>query len=284
MTLDTTTDTTDSTGTASPGTEVAAAAAHHHGYISDKDRYLTRMKRIEGQARGIAKMIDESNDPNLAPWDLCEGVFRKGADLGFTSLLLPKEYGGMGGKCIDLALIQEELGVADVSIACSYFNLTAAMTLFVARAGTEEQRKRILSHVSSGEPHLFSVAESEPNVASSDLFCPAPDPKIGMKTFAHRDGDTYVINGNKSALITSAGIADAYFIMARTDLDKPLREGMSMFYILADTPGLKFGKKTEMIGWKPSHHAELLSRQRAGACVESHWARGASSSPPDVAP
>ena len=59
MTLDTTTDTTDSTGTASPGTEVAAAAAHHHGYISDKDRYLTRMKRIEGQARGIAKMIDD---------------------------------------------------------------------------------------------------------------------------------------------------------------------------------------------------------------------------------
>ena len=59
MTLDTTTDTTDSTGTASPGTEVAAAAAHHHGYISDKDRYLQRMKRIEGQARGIAKMIDD---------------------------------------------------------------------------------------------------------------------------------------------------------------------------------------------------------------------------------
>ncbi|TDT32992.1 metal-sensitive transcriptional regulator [Naumannella halotolerans] len=55
MTLDTT---TDDIGTASPGTEVDAAA-HHHGYISDKDRYLTRMKRIEGQARGIAKMIDD---------------------------------------------------------------------------------------------------------------------------------------------------------------------------------------------------------------------------------
>jgi len=78
-----------------------------------------------------------------------------------------------------------------------------------------------------------------------------------MKTLAQRDGDTYVINGNKSALITNAGIADAYFIMARTDLDKPMRESMSMFYIPADTLGLKFGKKTEMIGWKPSHHAEL---------------------------
>lgn len=211
----------------------------------------------ESEIKPIAKMIDESNDPNIVPWDFCQGVFRKGADLGFTSLLLPQEYGGMGGKCIDLVLVQEELGVADTSIACSYFNLTASMSLFVTRAGTESQRKRILSYVNSSEPHLFSVAESEPNVASSDLFCPSPDPNIGMKTFAQRDGDTYVLNGNKSGLITNAGIADAYFIMARTSLDKPMRESMSMFYVSADTPGLKFGKRTEMIGWKPSHHTEI---------------------------
>lgn len=211
----------------------------------------------ESEIKPIAKIIDESNDPNIIPWDFCQGVFRKGADLGFTSLLLPQEYGGMGGKCIDLVLVQEELGVADVSIACSYFNLTASMSLFLTRAGTEEQRKRMLSSVSSSEPHLFSVAESEPNVASSDLFCPTADPQIGMKTFASSDGDGYVLNGNKSGLITNAGIADAYFIMARTSLDKPMRESMSMFYVLADTPGLKFGKRTQMIGWKPSHHTEI---------------------------
>lgn len=211
----------------------------------------------ESEIKPIAKIIDESNDPNIIPWDFCQGVFRKGADLGFTSLLLPQEYGGMGGKCIDLVLVQEELGVADVSIACSYFNLTASMSLFLTRAGTEEQRKRMLSSASSSEPHLFSVAESEPNVASSDLFCPAPDPQIGMKTFACSDGDRYVLNGNKSGLITNAGIADAYFIMARTSLDKPMRESMSMFYVPADTPGLKFGKRTQMIGWKPSHHTEI---------------------------
>lgn len=211
----------------------------------------------ESEIKPIAKIIDESNDPNIIPWDFCQGVFRKGADLGFTSLLLPQEYGGMGGKCIDLVLVQEELGVADVSIACSYFNLTASMSLFLTRAGTQEQQKRMLSSVSSSSPHLFSVAESEPNVASSDLFCPAPDPQIGMKTFASSDGDRYILNGNKSGLITNAGIADAYFIMARTSLDKPMRESMSMFYVPADTPGLKFGKRTQMIGWKPSHHTEI---------------------------
>ena len=205
----------------------------------------------------IAEKIDKSNDPYIVPWDFCKGLFRKGADLGFTSVLLPQEYGGMNGKCVDFVLVQEELGVADVSIASSYFNLTTAMSLLIARAGTSEQKKRILLDVSSTDPHLFSAAESEPNMATSDLFCPTPDPRIGIKTFAQRDRDTYILNGHKSSLITNAGIADAYFFMVRTDQDKPLRESMSMFYVTADTPGLKFGKKTEMIGWKASHHAEI---------------------------
>jgi alkylation response protein AidB-like acyl-CoA dehydrogenase len=104
---------------------------------------------------------------------------------------------------------------------------------------------------------VFSAAESEPNVASSDLFCPTPDAQIGMKTVAVRDGDTYVLNGKKSGLVTNAGIADAYFIIARTALDKPMQESMSIFYIGADTPGLTFGQRTEMIGWKASHHAAI---------------------------
>ncbi|PSO55799.1 MAG: acyl-CoA dehydrogenase [Cyanobacteria bacterium QH_8_48_120] len=205
----------------------------------------------------IANKIDSSNDSKLVPWEFCKDMFGKGTELGFTSLLLPQEYGGWGKKCIDLTLVLEELGVADVSIAASYFNLTAAMSLLIAKTGTEEQRKRILSHVSSGEPHLFSAAESEPGVASSDFFCPKPDPNIGMKTFAKRDGDAYLINGNKAALITNSGVADAYFIMARTALDQPMQESTSMFYVPADTPGLSFGDKTEIIGWKASHHAAL---------------------------
>ncbi|ARV60361.1 hypothetical protein BZZ01_18550 [Nostocales cyanobacterium HT-58-2] len=205
----------------------------------------------------IVQIIEEFNNPQIEPWDFCQNVFYKGAELGFTSLLVPKEYGGLGRKCVDLVLILEELGAADTSIACSYFNLTAAMSLFVTRAGTNEQQKRILSHLRAGQPQLYSAAESEPNVATSDLFCPLPDAKIGIKTFAQRDGDAYILNGQKSSLVTNVGIADAYFIIARTDLDKPLRESMSIFYVPADTPGLKFGKRTEMIGWKTSHHAPI---------------------------
>ncbi|GAB1543557.1 acyl-CoA dehydrogenase family protein [Scytonema sp. NUACC21] len=212
----------------------------------------------QNEVKPIVQIIEESGDREIEPWDFCKRVFHKGCELGFTSLLLPKKHGGVGGNCVDLVLVLEEIGAVDVSIASSYFNLTAAMSLFVTRAATEEQQKRILSFINSGQPHLFSAAESEPNVATSDLFCPIPDATIGMKTFAQRDGNDYILNGKKSSLVTNAGIADAYFIIARTALDRPLHQSMSIFYVPAETPGLKFGKRTEMIGWKPSHHAEIL--------------------------
>jgi alkylation response protein AidB-like acyl-CoA dehydrogenase len=205
----------------------------------------------------IVRIIEDSDNPELEPWDFCKNLFFKGSELGFTSLMLPKELGGRGGKCIDLAIVLEEIGAVDVSIACSYFNLTAAMGLFVTRVATEEQQKRILSLANTGNPHLFSAAESEPHVATSDLFCPIPDSKIGLKTSAVRNDNVYLLNGTKSSLVTNAGIADAYFIIARTAMDKPLYESLSIFYVEADRPGVKFGKKTQMIGWKASHHAEI---------------------------
>ena len=211
----------------------------------------------QNEVQPIVQIIEESQNPEMEPWDFCQHLFHKGSELGFISLMLPKKLGGGGGNCLDLALVLEEIGAIDVSIASSYFNLTAAMLLFVTRAATDAQQKRILGFVNSGTPHLFSAAESEPNVATSDLFCPTSDSHIGMKTFAVRDANSYILNGTKSSLITNAGIADAYIIIARTAKDKPLRESLSIFYVEADTPGIKFGKKTQMIGWKASHHAEI---------------------------
>lgn len=91
------------------------------------------------EIQALAQKLDESFDPNLVPWDLCKGVFYKGASLGFTSLLLPQELGGGGRKCIDFALVQEELGAVDASIASSYFSLSNVMPLLIGRAGSSEQ-------------------------------------------------------------------------------------------------------------------------------------------------
>jgi alkylation response protein AidB-like acyl-CoA dehydrogenase len=88
----------------------------------------------------IVRIIEESNNPEIEPWDFCKSLFDKGSGLGFTSLMLPKELGGRGCNCIDLAIVLEEIGAVDVSIACSYFNLNAAMSLFVTRVATRNNK------------------------------------------------------------------------------------------------------------------------------------------------
>jgi alkylation response protein AidB-like acyl-CoA dehydrogenase len=104
---------------------------------------------------------------------------------------------------------------------------------------------------------VLAGAQSEPNVAGSELFCPTPDPKLGMRTVATRVDGGYVLRGQKSAFVTNGGIAERYFILARTALDRPMHETLSVFYVPADAPGFATGRRTELIGWKTSHHAEL---------------------------
>lgn len=199
------------------------------------------------------------------PWSVCRDVFRKGAELGFTRLLLPEQYGGVGRRCIDLVILLEELAAADISIAADCFSLTSTVALAILRGGDERQRREWLGELCSA-PRLLAGAQSEPNVAGSELFCPLPDPKLGMKTFARREGETYVLNGQKSAFVTNGGIADHYFILARTDLAKPQMQSISVFYVPAGTPGFTAGRRTPMIGWKTSHHAELyFDEVRLGA-------------------
>jgi alkylation response protein AidB-like acyl-CoA dehydrogenase len=114
--------------------------------------------------------------------------------------------------------------------------------------------------------HILAGAQSEPNVAGSEMFCTAPDPKLGMRTHARRDGDGYILNGVKSGFVTNAGIADHYFIVARTALDRPPAESMSLFYVPADAPGFSVGARTRMLGMVTGQHAELrLEGVRVGA-------------------
>ncbi len=171
---------------------------------------------------------------------------------------MPEADGGAGGTCVDAAIVFEELGAVDVAAAASYFSLTATMAQLVARSGTAEQKERWLAPVRAAEPILFSGALSEPDRAGSDLFYPEVDPMVGVQTVARPDGDGWVLSGTKSAFVTNAGIADAYFVMARTARDVPPAQALTMFYVPADARGLSFGRRTELSGWRTSSHAEVV--------------------------
>lgn len=206
-------------------------------------------------ASRIAPLVGRArrHGPPLRPWDWAGPVFAQGAALGLTKLFVPAELGGMAGSCVDAVVMLEELGAADVGMAGDYFALNATMSLLLARAGAQAQ----LAQFAAAPAMVLAGAQSEPNVAGSELMMAGDDASAGPRLCARRDGDHWVLNGAKSAFITNAGVADAYVIIARTAPDQPLVNGLSLFWVPAGTPGLGVGEKTGLIGWPLTHHAEL---------------------------
>ena len=192
--------------------------------------------------------------PPADPWAEVRPVFETGAALGLTKLFVPEALGGLGGSCLDAVIVLEELGAADVGIASDYFSLTATMPLMLQRAGGD----RYLAEFAAAPAMVLAGAQSEPNVAGSELMMAGPAPEFGPKLSARRDGDGWVLSGAKSAFVTNAGVADAYLIIARTDAAAPLMTGLSIFWVPAGTPGVRVGHKTPLIGWPLTSHAELV--------------------------
>lgn len=199
-----------------------------------------------------------ASETRIPPWPVLRDAYAEWCALGFQQLLVPEADGGAGGGCIEAVLVFEELGAVDVAAAASYFSLTATMAQLIARNGTAAQREAWLAPVRLGAPVLFSGALSEPDRAGSDLFYPHADPSVGVQTTARPDGGGWRLDGTKSAFITNAGIADAYFVMARTAFNVPPAGAMTMFRVPADAPGLSFGAPTRLSGWHTATHAELV--------------------------
>lgn len=195
---------------------------------------------------------------DVSPWSIVRPVYRKAAALGFHRLLIPAEFGGLGGSCLDNVLIMEEFGAADHGIAASYFNVSMTAPVALVFGATEEQKQVWLSLIASSDECVLASASSEADVAGADSFYPGTDPAVGLKATARREGDFYVLNGVKSGFSTNAGAAQVFFVMARTAIDRPARESTSMFVVPADLRGVTVGTRTELIGWKTAMHAEVV--------------------------
>ncbi|MBV9423114.1 MAG: acyl-CoA dehydrogenase family protein [Solirubrobacterales bacterium] len=194
-------------------------------------------------------------------------MYAKAAGIGLHALLIAPEHGGSGGTCIDNVLVQEELGAVDVGLAGS-LNLCTGMPVMIAAGADEGQRTRWLGELAESRDHVLAGALNEPDVAGSELFCPLPEPSLGVRTTARRDGDGYLISGSKAAFVSNAAVAKAFMVFARTDLEAGPLEGTSVFYVPADTPGVEVGAPTELLGMRGSWHAEVIfdgARVPAGA-------------------
>ena len=191
---------------------------------------------LRDMARAFA---DDVFAPNALAWDEARhfpvAEMRKAAELGMGGVYISEDVGGSGLSRLDAALIFEALatGCPTVAAYMSIHNMSAWM---IDAYGSDEQRKTWLPRLCSMEL-LASYCLTEPG-AGSDA--------AALTTRAQRDGDDYLLNGQKQ-FISGAGAGDLYVVMARTGGEGP--SGISTLIVPGDTAGISLGANERKMGW-----------------------------------
>ncbi len=187
--------------------------------------------------------------PYAAEWDRSETIDRsivgKLAELGFLAAALPEEHGGMGLDMVSYALVVEEIGKADSNVRGIVSVSNGLYGKSVAKWGTEEQKARLLPALASGDA-LGCYALTEPGAGS--------DPG-GLETRAERDGDDWVISGQKIFITLGSWAANA-LVFARTG--EPGPRGITCFVVPADAKGFEARPIKGKLGLRAQDTAELF--------------------------
>ncbi|MBA4380460.1 MAG: acyl-CoA dehydrogenase [Anaerolinea sp.] len=186
---------------------------------------------VAAEVRPKAREVDATSEFN---WP----AVRKMGPLGLLGMTVPEDYGGSGVDAISMAIAIQELGWGCGSTALAIAAHNGLGCAPIARFGTQEQKKKFLPGVTSGNNRLAALALTEPG-AGSDL-------QGGVRTRAEKAGDEWVINGSK-AWITNASIADYIITLVRTD-PRGGSHSLSMIIVPADTPGLTIHPPEKKMG------------------------------------
>jgi len=170
-------------------------------------------------------------------------LLRKAADLGFTSVDIPEEYGGMGMDKTTSTLISDHLSVL-ASFSTAFGAHIGIATLPLVWYGTEEQKRRYLPKLASGE-WIGAYGLSEASSGSDAM-------NVRTRATLSADGSTYSLTGEKM-WITNCGIANLYTVFAKIDGEK-----FSAFLIERDTPGLTVGAEEHKLGIRGSSTCPLV--------------------------
>jgi acyl-CoA dehydrogenase len=211
--------------------------------LTDDQREIQALAREFSRAeiRPVAAEVDERD--TYTPLD----VVYKAAEVGLTSFMLPEEVGGGGiGDVFTGCIVQEELNWGCAGIG----NLITSGAFFarpVLEVGTPEQQQRWLAPLCSEQPPLTALASTEPGVGSDTA---------AMSTAAVRDGDDYVLNGQKT-WISNGGIGQFYVIFATVAPGTGSR-GVTAFLVDKDDPGVSFGEPMRKMGQRAIINTEVF--------------------------
>ena len=188
----------------------------------------------------IIPVAGEADKKHEFPMD----VFKEAWELGFVGPTIPEEYGGAGMTEVDNVLLTEELAFGCTGIQTSMTANTLAATPILI-AGNDEQKKKYLGLLTS-EPVFASYAITE-SAAGSDA--------AGIQTRVRKDGNDYIINGEK-IYITNGAWARWYVVFAT--VDPALRhKGIMAFVVDRDAPGVSVGKTEDKLGQRASNTAVI---------------------------
>ena len=207
--------------------------------LNDEQKEIQLLAR-EFARKEIAPQAEHYDKTHEYPWP----IIRKAHEMGFTTMSVPMEYGGMGLSLFEECLVTEELawGCSGVSTALGVNGLAILPILI---AGNEAQKKEYCGRLAEGKMASYCLTEPE---AGSDV--------AGIKTTARREGDYYVLNGNKT-FITGATVADFYTVFAYTDPDVRYK-GMSCFIVDRNWEGVSVGQPFDKMGQHASDTAEVI--------------------------
>ncbi|ODT32964.1 MAG: hypothetical protein ABS35_00250 [Kaistia sp. SCN 65-12] len=163
-------------------------------------------------------------------------LYEEWVKMGLFGIVFPEEYGGQSGSLLDLMIISEEIARKSYDIVGA-FNGAIFCGLNILKNGTEEQKRYWIPRLLSGQTRM-TVSMSEPD-AGSDAGA--------MRTSAVRDGDFWVINGQKLWSSGAGARNNVINLYCKTDLNANYRKGMSLLLVDNDTPGVTL-RKLDMLG------------------------------------
>ncbi len=176
------------------------------------------------------KELEKKSIKDCLPYDLLEKLH----PLGITTLAVPVKYGGGGADFLTQVVVGEALhrysGFLGIILASHWRWISD-----FEGCAQEELQDEIFPKIMGNARLVTAWAQTEAD-AGSDTQLPYDEPGGGMKTSAHRDGDEWVINGEKH-FIGAGAQADLMLVCARTDKEAPVSKGISLFLVPTDTPG-----------------------------------------------
>ncbi|MEO6985404.1 MAG: acyl-CoA dehydrogenase family protein [Paralcaligenes sp.] len=193
----------------------------------------------EGSLRDVARQVEDDDEPLSREW------LKKFAAVGFLGINIKEQYGGQGLSHLDAVLVLEEVAKISPAVAFPIFESCFGPLLAIQHFASEALKQRVLPKVCAGE-WIVAVSMSEPDAGSA---------LTDLKTQAVVHGDKLIINGQKR-WCSGAGHSDAYVVYCRLS-DEPGAKGIAAVYVEKETPGLTFGKRERLMGFRGIPSADM---------------------------